>query len=441
MKKSELIAGLLFFAVFSIGCASHQPRQAILLIGDGMGPTQIASAREILSKSVPGYRDAFSRFEVHGKQRTRSASHAVTDSAASATAMATGTRTINQHLGVDTKDKPLVSIARMEKGNGGKVAILSSQPIDHATPGAFYGNSKVRTDYGLIASQLPGTKFDFVGGGAIRGRVGPGKVDTEKKMVEAGYVVVTNRAGLAAIADGSLVYVHGKTDAQGEMAPYVDYLRRSDGNKDGSYLRLPELTSAALGHIGDSGFFMMVEGGQIDTACHANDFGTFLREYQEFNDVVNLCLDYAEKHCNVLVVATADHETGGLRAKGAARLAPEAALRKVRSQPSIQNKLRSMSKTANGAAVVAALDEYYGGGIFTADEKAQLAKRWEEKRDPVDLSKMADKFFAASFGYEFTTGGHSAADVDVFAKGPGAAAFNGTNDNTNIFFGLKQYLE
>lgn len=441
MKRNVLVAILLSFVVFSIGCASQQPKQAILLIGDGMGPTQVASAREILSKSVPGYRDAFARFEVHGKQRTRSASHPITDSAASATAMATGTRTTNQQLGVDTDGRPLESIARIEKKNGGKVAIISSQPIDHATPGAFYGNSKARTDYGLIASQLSETKFDFVGGGAIRGRMGPGKVDNEKRMLEAGYVIVTNRSGLASIADGSLVYVHGKTDSQGEMAPFVDYMRRSEGNNDGAYLRLPELTSAALGHISDSGFFMMVEGGQIDTACHANDFGTFLREYQEFNDVVNACLDYAEKHGNVLVVATADHETGGLRTKGAARLDSSAALRKVRSQPSIQNKLRSMAKTANGAAVVAALDEYYGDGIFTADEKAQLAKRWEEKHDPVDLSKMADKFFAAAFGYEYTTGGHSAADVDVFAFGPGADAFNGTNDNTNIFFGLKQFLK
>ena len=323
-------------------------KNVILLIGDGMGMPQISSIYHF-GDAPP----AFNRFKNIGLHENAPSDKKITDSAAGATAISAGVQTYNGAIGVDDKKEAVKTILETAEEKGLKTGVVSTSSVTHATPASFYAHVEQRKMQEEIAVYLAEGGVDFVAGGGYKwfGMRTDGK-DYLKVMSDRNYLVDTNQ--LATSYDINEQYV---------------FLLAPDGMpkmQQGRGDFLPQATQAALDYLGQSkdGFFLVVEGSQIDWGGHANDAEYIIEEMKDFNKAVHIALDYAEKKGNTLVVVTADHETGGFALSGTL----------VRKQS--------------------------------------------------DYSKITPTF---------STGGHTAALIPVFAKGPGAERFRGVYRNTEIY--------
>jgi alkaline phosphatase len=231
----------------------------------------------------------------------------VTDSAASGTAIACGVKTKNGTLGLDVHEKRVQSVAELALQNGRKVGILSSVTINHATPAAFYAHH-TRHNYYDIGLDLIASGFHYFGGGGIdqhNNKDAPKyRGDIYELAKEAGYTVCRTAEEIQALKPGmEKVLAVGS----GGALPYA-----IDGNSEGR--RLVDFTKQAIELLENPhGFFIMVEGGKIDWACHGNDAATAVWEMIEFDAAVSAAFEFAAKKPNdVLIVVTGDHETGSL---------------------------------------------------------------------------------------------------------------------------------
>jgi alkaline phosphatase len=247
-----------------------------------------------------------------GLTETASADSLVTDSAAAGSALATGCKTVNGVLGMsaDGQEKLGPTLARQAARRGMKVGIVSTVSLDHATPASFYAHQPRRSDYYEIAMQLPTSGFDYFAGGGLQGRhpeYRQGRADPYDAIREAGYVLVRNRDQLAKADPAAKVcFFTDELDFNAAMGYAID---RSPGSPD-----LAELTRIGIERLaGPGGFFLVVEGGRIDWACHENDAATTAREVIDFDRAVAVALDFYRRHPGeTLLIVTADHETGGL---------------------------------------------------------------------------------------------------------------------------------
>jgi alkaline phosphatase len=274
-----------------------QPENIIFLIGDGMGLSAVSTG--FYYGEQPS---VFTRFENIGLQQTSSAKEKVTDSAASGTALATGTKTYNGAIGVDTTKTAHQSIAELTASLGWSTGVVATSTISHATPASFYAHVEQRSMEDEIASQLLDSEIDFfAGGGLARFVARADSVNLLPVAAEKGFLVDTTKLAAAGTLEAGKKY--GFLLAQGGMAPMIQ------GRGD----FLPEATSLAISHLSQNqeGFFLMVEGSQIDWAGHANSATYLVKEMLDFEKTIAAALDYAKKEGNTLVVVTADHETGG----------------------------------------------------------------------------------------------------------------------------------
>lgn len=331
---------------------AEAPANIIFLIGDGMGLSAVST--------TVYYGDQFSdfsHFNEIGLIITSSATHKVTDSAASGTAMAAGKKTYNGAIGVDTARVSIENITEVVSPLGWNTGVVATSSITHATPASFYAHVEQRKMEEEIAVQLLDSEIDFFAGGGI-GFFSKRSDDVNLLGIaeEKGFLVDTT--SLAGAGSLSPEQKYGFLLAEGGMPPALE------GRND----FLPEATSLAIEYLSqnDKGFFLMVEGSQIDWAGHANDSEYLVGEMLDFEKTIAVALDFAKKDGNTLVVVTADHETGGLA-------------------------LASYTDEATGAS---------------------------------DYSKI---------GPSYATGGHSATMIPVFAYGPGAEAFKGIYQNTELF--------
>ena len=325
----------------------------ILLIGDGMGLSQITAGMYLNENET-----VFERFPIIGLQKSYSGDNLVTDSAAGATAFASGVKTYNGAVGVDMDGKPVRTILEEVEEKGMKTGLVTSSSIVHATPAAFIAHAKNRKDYETIAADFLNTDIDFfVGGGkAYFDRRTDGR-DLYKELVRKGYFVSDYfREPLEEID-------MPKTKKFAYFTADKEPLSFSQGR---DYLR--EASKRAMDYLdrtsNDEGFFLMIEGAQIDWGGHANDPDYVLSELKEFEGVIADALDFAREKGNTLVIVTADHETGGFA------INPESTMEKL--------------------------------------------------------------------NIEFTTEGHTATMIPVFAYGPGSPLFSGMYENTSIYFKMKQ---
>lgn len=276
--------------------AQTEAKNIIFLIGDGMGLHQMYAAYTVNGGSLN-----MMRATQVGLQTNFSANKYITDSAASGTAMACGVKTNNGMIGVDTARNEVESILKVAERNGMATGLVSTSSITHATPASFIANEVSRNDYEAIAADFLKTDIDlFIGGGLDHFTKREDGRDLTRDLEANGYTVAT---------DIDQVLAHSSGKLAGLTAP-VHNPNMLDGRED----LLPTMTEKALGLLQENkkGFFIMIEGSQIDWGGHANNEEYVLEETLDFDAAVKVAMDFAEKDGETLVVVTADHETGGM---------------------------------------------------------------------------------------------------------------------------------
>ncbi len=272
------------------------PLNVILLIGDGMGLSQVSSMYYFSETTN------FSRFKQISLINTSSATHRITDSGAGGTAFAIGERTYNGAIGVGMDSLPRQNIVEFLSALGYSTGVISTSEITHATPADFYAHVKSRKLYPQIANQLVNSDVDFFAGGGVKFFYDPSKGINHIPSLEGkGFVIDTISLDNVKSFDSTKKY--------GFLLAPEAMPKMTDGRGD----FLPSATQKAIDYrsTNQKGFFLMVEGSQIDWAGHDND-STYMRaEMKDFDNSIGVALDFAEKNGNTLVIVLADHETGG----------------------------------------------------------------------------------------------------------------------------------
>ena len=295
MKKLLFFLTSIFFILsFNLKSQEKKTLNVILMIGDGMGMSQITSGMYSLNN-----RTSLEKMSHIGISKTHSFSSLVTDSAAAGTAIACGEKTINGTLGINPQNKELKSILEISKDYGYKTGIIATSSIVHATPAAFYANVVSRNQYEDIALQLSQNEVDFfVGGGRDYFTKRDDKRNLTKEMNDYDFVYSLKK------------FKESTSNKIGFFTSLGDPFRIIDGRKP----RLSDAIEAMLNKISsyDNPFFLVVESSQIDWAGHANDFNWIKAEFQEFDEAIEYAINFSNQNKNTLIIVTADHETGGL---------------------------------------------------------------------------------------------------------------------------------
>lgn len=454
MKRN--LSVLLLFLLLVGTAYGQQAKYVFYFIGDGMGLNHV-NMTEMYRAEQEGRIGVtpllLTSFPVTGVATTFSGTNSVTDSAAGGTALAVGEKTYNGAIGVGLDKQPLESVAVWAKRSGKKVGVITSVSIDHATPASFYAHKPDRNMYYEIALDLPKAGFDFYGGSGFQR---PNRSNDNKEapsifpiFEEAGYTLARGTQEYKEKSSSAQkMILMDRADANQACLPYA--IDRPEGG-----LSLKDITESAVDFLSKNnkkGFFLMVEGGKIDYACHSNDAATALEEVIDMDNALQVAYDFYKKHPKeTLIIVTADHETGGL-ALGAGKYALN--LKALACQKQSVEQLSRMIT-----------DLRKDGRHSWEDVKALLTERmgfwkdipltWEQERTLRDeyeasfvkrkvvfeetlyartepLAVAAKKIMSQIALIGWTTPSHSAAYVPVFAIGVGSNLFMGKMDNTDI---------
>ena len=463
MRKVIYALTVLAVVVFFLPRCQNAPKEkkakyVFYFIGDGMGVNQVNGTEMYLAEKEGqiGLKPLnFTQFPVVNFATTYSKYNSVTCSAAAGTALATGTKTKNGTIGMDSLRKnPLYSVAVKAKNAGKKVGITTSVSVDHATPAAFYAHQPDRNMYYEIATDLPKTGFDlYAGSGFLQSR---SKKDTAAAGVfsilrDSGYVVIRGVEEFAAKAGNAekVVFIQKKDVPQGSL-PYAIDRKKGD-------LTLAQITENAIQFLtnnNNEGFFLMVEGGKIDWACHNNDAATVFQEVVDMAEAVQKALDFYKQHPDeTLIVITADHETGGIAlGTGKYELNLKALQHQQASKEELTEKIKALRKAKENKVSWEEVQELLTENLgFWKD--IQLTEKQEKELKEVYKEsfrggkvKLAESLYASNEPLAekavkildkialvgWTSGGHSAGVVPVFAIGAGSDLFQGKLDNTDI---------
>ncbi len=253
----------------------------------------------------------FRRFPYTGLVNTRSANQLITDSGAGGSAYSTGERVLNRSVGVDTTGKPLLNVLEFAKSQKLETGIVATKAVTDATPAAFYAHVAQRANLNDVAEFLLKNKVDIVIGGG-RSYFLPESLGGERKdnknlldsLKAKGYKLPATIDELKStqVKDRIIALLEKKHLPRGDEREYS----------------LGDLTSIALERLSRNkkGFFAMIEGSQIDSWLHLNEYKASINEIKDFNTAIKAALDFAAKDKNTLVIVIADHETGGLSITG-----------------------------------------------------------------------------------------------------------------------------
>ncbi len=283
-------------------------KNVIFCIGDGMGYGQVTLAR-LKSVGLQG-RLHMERMPVCGTAWTHSASDVVTDSAAAGTALACGIKTQNKMIGQSPEGTPYQSLIAVAQDQGMKTGVVVTCTLSHATPAAFYAHVPNRGDEATIAEQLIAARLNVAFGGGRHFFV-PNDQDGSKRRDDLDLLALAQESGIQVITDPGQLWSAQGSHLLGifQMGPLTtEYPEPSLGELSTKALTL--LDAQTKGR--DQGFFLMIEGSQIDWAGHSNDADAIVRQTLLFDMAVKSAIDYAQHHPQTLVIVTADHETGGL---------------------------------------------------------------------------------------------------------------------------------
>ena len=455
MKKQFLISiFLMMFVCVHIVCG--QAKYVFYFIGDGMGINQVNLTEAYLSAMKGGRGSAsllMTSFPVASMASTFSADNEVTDSAAAGTALAAGKKTNNGRIGTDPDDNSLESIAEKAKKAGKKVGIASTVPINHATPAAFYGHQKDRNMYYEISQDLIKSEFDFFAGAGLYNRDkfhnNTDAPDIYPLIEQAGYTISKGYDDFKANAGKSkkVVLLHKKWDVV-DGIPYAIDRTPED-------LSLKQITEAAIDVLmrdNKKGFFLMLEGGRIDWAGHANDAAANIKEVIDMDEAIMVAYEFYKKHPKeTLIIITADHETGGVTVgKGSLRI--NAIQHQKCSQDKLTEKIHELYKAKGGKvswedakSLLTETMGFWKDVTISWEHEKILRDAYEEtlakRRDVKDRNLYSENSLLAAKAKQvmseiarigWATGSHSADFVPVFAIGAGQNLFNGKMDNIDI---------
>lgn len=459
MRKFSLLIAFTLLSFYST--YAQQAKYVFYFIGDGMGVNQVLGTelyRGELEGKIGIVPLSFPQFPQATVATTFSATNGVTDSAAAGTALATGNKTKNGAIGVlKDLETPVNSVAVWAKESGKRVGIATSVSVDHATPAAFYAHEAGRGSYYEIGKDLYTTGFDFYAGSDFLDPDNSGKAGSENlyNMAERnGYTIARGYKEYlkkSKKADKMILFqTEEASKADRTAIPYAIDRKKTD-------LSLQDITRSAINFLSKDatkGFFLMVEGGKIDWACHSNDAATVFHEVTDFDNAIKVAYEFYSQHPDeTLIVITADHETGGLvLGTGAYELNLQVLKNQKVSENGftrIVNQLRA--KTNNQVTweqIQQALKDNFGFWDkvkLSEKQEARLKDIYEKslKNQQVKMEKSEyaqDEPIAAEAKrildeialVGWTSGGHSAGYVPVFAIGAGSDLFRGRIDNTEI---------
>lgn len=479
------------------------PKYIFLFIGDGMSYPQIQSTNYYLSALENGtsmggdgavlqHEDALSflDFPVVGSAQTYDSTSFCPDSASTATSISTGHKTYSGTINMDEAGTVAYETIseKLKDQLGYKIGVISSVNLNHATPAAFYCHQVSRNNYYDIGLEMIDSGFDYFAGGALLQPTGKEEDQTDLYTLaqQAGYTVVKTQAEAEAVtadtgkailidehlADGdAMAYEVDRTDDMWSLADYVEKGIECLDN--------------------DTGFFMMVEGGKIDWACHANDAGSTLHDTQALSDAVQKAIDFYNEHPDeTLILVTGDHETGGMTI-GYAGTNYDTFLQNLANQKISYAKFDSdyvASYKENNTSFDEVLDDVadlFGlvteeasgqqgesgvtvdnadshptgvtsGSLVMTDYELGLLKDAYDmtmtKTDDTELTQAEYVLYGSyeplsvtithilnnKSGIDFTSYSHTGLPVAVFAMGEGQDLFAGYYDNTNIYNNLAQ---
>ncbi len=298
---NELYPGGSFYEVqnYVQPTGKKRPKNIILMIGDGMGLAQVYSAM-----TANGGHLYLENFKNIGFSKTYSSDNYITDSAAGGTALSCGIKTYNGAIGVDPDKKPVTNIRELAEEKGLKTGLVSTSAITHATPASFIAHASSRSSYEDIAADFLKTNIDvFIGGGIKNFEARKDGKNLSKELKDKGYQVLYNIDDIQKVKSGKLA---GFT-AQEHDAPMPER---------GEVLVPATQTAINLLSQGKKGFFLMVEGSQIDFLAHENKTPGVVLETLDFDRAIGAALKFAATNGETLIIVTADHETGGMTLNG-----------------------------------------------------------------------------------------------------------------------------
>jgi len=278
---------------------AKKPKNVIMMIGDGMGTTAVFAGL-----TANGGHLFLDNFKQIGFSKTQSSNNYITDSAAGGTALSTGQKTYNGAIGVNTDTVAIKTILEMAEEKGLATGLVSTSAITHATPASYIAHQGSRGSYEDIAADFLKTDIDvFIGGGYKHFAVRKDGRDLTKDLQANGYQVLRDMNDIAKVKSGKLAGL--TADEHNEVYP-----KRK--------MSLPLSTETALNILDQNkkGFFIMIEGSQIDWGGHANNTIYVVSEMLDFDQTIGKALEFAANDGETLIIVTADHETGGMALTG-----------------------------------------------------------------------------------------------------------------------------
>lgn len=457
------------------------PKYVFLFIGDGMSYPQIQSTSYYLGAKnsnggVQTQELSFMDFPVAGSAQTFDSTSFCPDSASTATSIATGYKTYSGTINMDTTfTKSYETIAeKLKEQKGYKIGVISSVNLNHATPAAFYAHQKSRNSYYEIGQELIESNFDYFAGGALLKPTGNNN-DKESLYLVAeknGYQVVDSQQEAEALQpeDGkSIVIVETLADSD-SMSYALD--------ADNQEWQLADYVDKGIEMLdGDQGFFMMVEGGKIDWACHANDAGSTIHDTAAMSKAVDRAIEFYNAHPDeTLIVVTGDHETGGLTI-GFAGTDYDTYLTNLNNQKvsyakfdedyvagykanktSFEDAMKDV-KANFGLLMPGDADAAKNPNLVLTDyEVGKLKTAYQKTLTMTDDDTLSQAEYVLYGSYEpfsvtvthilnnksginFASYAHTGLPVPVFAQGVGCDSFEGYYDNTDIYDKMAALLQ
>lgn len=461
---------------------SGTPKYVFVFVGDGMSYPQIQSAAYYAGKDAAGIVDvvknsenagdspamknlSFYDFPVAGSASTYDATSFAPDSASTATSIFTGYKTHSSSINVDiTKKIKYRTIAeQLRDQKKWKIGVVSTVNLNHATPAATYAHQASRKSNYAIGQELVESNFDYFAGGAL---MEPQDKKNDKTSIyelakSAGYKVCFTQNDANSLQNGDKAIVVAETLADGDAMSY-------DNDRKNNEWALRDYVRKGIEVLDNKkGFFMMVEGGKVDWACHANDARSSIADTLALSAAVEEAIEFYNKHPKeTLIIVTADHETGGLTI-GYAGTDYNLFFRTLDNQKISYAKFDSdyvSNYKKNGTSleeVMTDVEQLFGlklpgsegsnknGGLVLTDYEYSRIKTAYEKTIKNDKSRTQMEYdlygtyepltitithiLNAKSGLGWTSNSHTGLPVPVFALGAGQDEFKGFYDNTEIY--------